>query len=464
MNRMRTEALGACLLALPGFVFPVASHVSAGEEPAVLAIGSRLELFVDGYLVEKLDGVRCKLHTPQQAPPSENPVRGYYMTVIKDGDTYRAYHRDYIPGWKGERADGNAGEMTCYAESKDGHNWTAPKLGLFEIAGSRDNNAIVANAPPFCHNFSPFLDTRPGAPREERFKALAGTHASGLVAFVSPDGIRWKKMGDKPVIASAGFAFDSQNVSFWSESEGCYLCYFRSWETPHGKLRSISRTTSPDFAAWTKPVPMNPNLPGEHLYTSNTHPYFRAPHIYIALPTRFMPDRGSSTDILFMTSRGGARYDRLFTEAFIRPGLAPERWGNRANYAALNVVPTGPAEMSIYHAPGGLRYTLRTDGFVSVNAPAGGGQLVTKPLTFSGKELVINYSTSAAGRVQVEVQTPDGAAIPRFGLSDCPAIVGDHIERVVAWNKGGDLGELAGKPVRLRFVMSDADLYSIRFR
>ena len=63
--------------------------------------------------------------------------------------------------------------------------------------------------------------------------------------------------------------------------------------------------------------------------------YFRAPHIYIALPTGFMPDRGNSTDILFMSAPGAGRFTRLFTEAFIRPGVAPANWGNRSNDAAL---------------------------------------------------------------------------------------------------------------------------------
>ena len=117
---------------------------------------------------------------------------------------------------------------------------------------------------------------------------------------------------------------------------------------------------------------------GEHLYTSNTHPYFRAPHIYIAMPTRLVPGRGNATDILFMTSRGGSSYDRLFREAFVRPGQDPARWGNRSNYLALNTVPTGPAEMSVYHALSGHRYVLRTDGFVSVHGGYRGGEMLTR--------------------------------------------------------------------------------------
>jgi hypothetical protein len=325
----------------------------------------------------------------------------------------------------------------------------------------------LAHEAPCSHNFSPFLDTRPGVPAGERFKALAGVHdggQGGLFGFVSGDGIHWQKIQDRPLIRSAARAFDSQNVAFWSESEGCYACYYRTWRAPQGGLRTISRTLSTDFTHWSPATPMEANVAGEHLYTNNTHPYYRAPHIYIALPTRFLPQRGDATDIMLMTSRGGDRYDRLFMEAFLRPGLQAARWGNRANYAALNVVPTGPAEMSVYHAPGGRRYTLRTDGFVSLNAGYAGGEMVTRVLRFSGRELVLNYSTSAAGSVRVEIQSPDGQALPRYRLPDCRSLVGDEIEGLVHWRRGADVGALAGKPVRLRFVLQDADVYSMRFR
>ena len=264
------------------------------------------------------------------------------------------------------------------------------------------------------------------------------------------------------MIKSKDFAFDSQNVSFWSESEQCYVCYFRSWKTPHGSLRSVSRTTSTDYVNWSEPVAMNPNQPGEHLYTSGTHPYFRAPHIYVALPTRFLPDRGESTDIMFMTSRGGVKYDRTFLQGFIRPGLNPEKWGNRSNYAALNVVPTSNEEMSIYVRE--RRYVMRTDGFASLHAGHESGELVSKPFSFSGSELEINYSTSGAGNVALEIQDSSGAPIAGYALSDCKPIIGDHIERVVRWKKTADVSRLAVQPIRLRFVMRDADLYSFRFR
>jgi hypothetical protein len=111
-----------------------------------------------------------------------------------------------------------------------------------------------------------------------------------------------------------------------------------------------------------------------------------------------------------------------------------------------------------------VRYTLRTDGFVSVNAPFAGGSFVTRALTFTGHELVVNFSTGAAGGLRVELQDATGEPLPGFALTDAVEQVGDEIERVVTWKGGRDVSGLAGRPVRLRFAMQDADLYSLRFR
>jgi hypothetical protein len=448
-------------------------------------LGSRLELFVDDSLVAKMKHTTLRLHEPVKAPRPKSPLpEKHMMTVIKDGDLYRAWYRSNDPDYKGVPHSGHPGETVCYAESRDGHEWTFPQLGLHEISGSRANNTLLAKWSPYLTNFMPFLDPRPGVNPAERYKTLAGYPGPGnktgkakpgigLYAFVSPDGIRWTKKEEAiPYRNEWRHAFDSPNVTFWSEAEQLYVCYFRTW-VEDGKVRSVSRATSPDFVKWSDPVELVPNLPGEHLYTTMTQPYFRAPHIYIATPTRYVPGRGDSpeydkkdvniTDILFMSSRAGAtRYDRVFTEPLIRPGLDLARWRNRANYVALNVIPTSPEEMSIYHRSGD-RYVLRTDGFISVHAGAKEGELLTKPVTFTGSELVLNFSTSAAGGVQVEIRQAGGEPIPGFTLADCEVAYGDAIERTVKW-KGGSLQALAGQPVQLRFVMKECDVYSYRFR
>ena len=88
---------------------------------------------------------------------------------------------------------------------------------------------------------------------------------------------------------------------------------------------------------------------------------------------------------------------------------------------------------------------------------------MTKLFLFSGKKLKINFSTSAAGSVRCEIQDANGQAIPGYSLADCDEIIGDQIEFAVSWKDGSDVSKLAGKPIHLRFVMQDADLYSIRF-
>ncbi|MEQ9408657.1 MAG: hypothetical protein RIK87_13055 [Fuerstiella sp.] len=91
------------------------------------------------------------------------------------------------------------------------------------------------------------------------------------------------------------------------------------------------------------------------------------------------------------------------------------------------------------------------------------GEFVTKPFRFSGTELEINYSTSGAGRMRIELQQADGQPIAGYSLADCDVIYGDDIARVVRWKNGADLKDVAGTPVRLRFVMNEADVFSLKF-
>ena len=444
------------------------------------------ELFVDDYLIDRLDGASLRLHEPQPAGTAiayDRPWEGRgsaYITVLKDGDTYRMYYRG---------SPGDGPQVTCYAESDDGIDWTKPDLGLFEVAGTRDNNVVLTPevGGDATHNFSPMLDRRPGVPEPEHYKALGGSGKDGLTAFASADGLRWRKLSEEPVITEG--AFDSQNVSFWSQTEGLYLCYFRIFTN---KVRTVARTTSEDYLHWTDPVEMEfGDTPMEHLYTNGTTPYFRAPHIYIALPGRFWPGRramsdeeaatldvseasgaaNDSSDAVLMTTRGGNRYDRTFMESFVRPGPDSGNWVSRANYPAQGVVPTGDTEMSLYIGRGMgqesarlERLTLRTDGFASLSAGYGGGEMLTRPFHFGGSELQINYSTSAAGNIRVELHDESDAPIEGFTLDDCDEIIGDEVDRVVTWNGSSEVSKTARRPIRLRFAMKDADLYSLRFR
>ncbi len=470
-------------------------------------IGTRLEPIVDRYLIDRLDGTFLALQQPRDEGPvlrRDRPWEGLigYFTVLKDGDTYRAYYR----GKARDGPDGGPDESTCYAESIDGRHWTKPDLGLVEIDGSRANNVILGpEAPAVRHNFGPFVDTGPAA-GSFRLKALAGLFdhdkrdatTGGMLLFGSEDGIRWQQLHDAPVIDQSHRGptlSDTTSVpTFWSRVEGCYVAYLRDWVGPPkrpghaGSIRWIARSTSPDLLAWT-PLEKVRAAPVEHLYTSNVQPYFRAPHLSVAFPARFQFGRQVVTaeecrtlgltpdyvedcsDAVFMTSRGGLDFDRTFPESFIRPGIGPNNWITRTNYPATGLVPTGPYEMSLYllqdnaQATAHLRrYSLRLDGFASVRAPYAGGEMVTKPLTFAGTRLLLNFSTSSAGSIRVELQDAGGRSLPGYTLGESREMIGNHIDREVSWAAGADVAALAGRTVRLRLLMQDADLFALRFR
>lgn len=476
-------------------IFSFSSSMSAqsrGSKTKAINIDSRLELFTDYFLLDKLKGVSLKLHEPIDKgsvlkfdKPWEGPFSGY-CTVIKDGDLYRLYYR----GLPTAGHDGRSDESTCYAESKDGVNWEKPNLKIHSINGSFNNNVILSDVVPVTHNFSPFLDTREGVSKH-KYKGLGGTYKSGLIPYTSEDGIHWFNLQKEPVIMAKKGDFDSQNVSFWSEEEQLYISYYRTWVKENDvKYRTVARTTSEDFISWSNPVEMKyGDRPFEQLYTNQTSPYYRAPHIYVSISARYMPGRQviseeeaqkldvnpkyfkDCSDAIFMTTRGGNEYDRTFMESFIRPGIGLSNWVSRSNYPALNVVQTSPTEMSVYvnqdYAQPSAhlhRYAMRIDGFTSIHAPFDGGELITKPIRFKGGKLMLNFSTSAAGYVKVEILDVNGDAIKGFELENSKEIIGNEIEKTVTWEGNPDLEKLTGTSVRLRFVMKDADLYSIRFK
>jgi len=296
----------------------------------------------------------------------------------------------------------------------------------------------------------------------------------------------------------------------------------KKWQ-PEG-IRAIRTATSKDFLRWDHHANLKyPGSPEEQLYENGIQPYPRAPHLLIGLPVRYVdrasapsisPSDGSDragpqrvqkwpaslrdlpdfeqrkaraaaserfgtalTEGLFMSSRDGVTFHR-WDEAFLRPGM--ERtgtWSYGHQFIAWHLVetksslPGAPNEFSLYATEGNWlgkgtslrRYTLRLDGFASAWAPRSGGEVITKPIRFMGNRLVLNCSTSAAGMIRVEIQDDAGNPIKGVTLTDCEEVFGDSHERTVTW-KGGDVGRLAGKSVRLRFELKDADLYSFRFQ
>ena len=503
---------------------PLAARFAAAAQPnSAIDVGSRRELFVDDYLIDRLEGkASLQLHHPEAKEiclvhdaPWEGSGSGYH-SIFQDGDKYRLYYK----AWHLAVSPGKVKTDThplfcCYAESTDGVHWTKPELGIHEFGGSKANNIVIASgtigkAQVDAGHPAVFKDENPAAPADARYKAIVRSAGpKGLLAMKSPDGIHFTLMSDEPIITDG--AFDSQNLAFWDVVSGQYRAYWRSFNAgaPAGDAagaknhRAIRTATSQDFLHWENQADLTyVDSPIEQLYTNQIKPYHRAPHLLIGFPTRYI-DRGWSdsmrllperehremrasasprygtaiTEGLFMASRDCVQFKR-WNEAFLRPGSErPGSWNYGQQYLAWHLVETksalegAPAELSLYASESYWtgdssalrRYTLRLDGFVSASAPMAGGELVTRPLTFAGKRLLVNFASSAAGDLRVEIQDAAGKPLAGFSLDDCEQLFGDSLERAVTWKTGGDVSSLAGKPVRLRFVLRDADLYALQF-
>ena len=495
----------------PAIVFALllCAPITASEP---IDIGTRLELMIDDYLIGSMDkSLHLQLHKPIRrnvAVVTDEPWEGNacgYSSFFQDGDRYRMYYgiHHYVNN-KGKLVYPHQ-PYTCYAESRDGIHWTKPKLGLVEFNGSKQNNIVLAagsikEIPIDPSHIAVFKDANPQCPPEAKYKAvIRAGNADALYALKSSDGFHFSPLSHQLILTDG--VFDSQNLAFWDSVRGEYRAYFRDFS--YG-IRGIKTATSQDFLNWSESEWLVfPNAPNEHLYTNQITPYDRAPHIFFGFPMRYTdrgwvdstgklphpelrrqradasPRYGSAvTDGLLMTSRNAITFKR-WGEAILRPG--PSRtnsWvygDNNISWGILNTEsdqPAAPPELSIFATEGYWtgksqnlrRYSIRVDGFVSIQAPLDGGEFVTKPLVFAGDNLVINYSTSGAGGIWVEIQDSNGQPLENYTEADCHEVFGDEIQRKVAWKRRDNVKHLASTPVRLRFVLKDANLFSFRFR
>ena len=180
------------------------------------------------------------------------------------------------------------------------------------------------------------------------------------------------------------------------------------------------------------------------------------------------------TDAIFMNSRDGLTWNR-FHEGFM--GGEPENaynWRYGDQYLMYNLLetpceaPQTGTELTIFSIGFSdetkkhlCRYTLRLDGFASYRADFDIKTLETKPFIFDGSELSINFSTSPSCFCFIDILDETGKPID--GYHSCE-LFGNTTDRTVFFGDSEDVSKLAGRPVKLRFTMRDADIYSFIFR
>ena len=472
----------------------------------------------DWELIENSENVRLSMHKPVRKnivmtcdAPWEGEHCGY-MGVIKAGDTYRLYYRG-----AGKNPDGVTGHSHfCMAESKDGKTFTKPNICQFDFLGSKENNIIFWEDREL-DNFAVVYDTNPDCPADAKFKAMSQLFdpvkkTAKLGYYKSANGIHFEFVGVVPVPG----AFDSYNVVMWNPDTKRYHLYLRNFHLPDGTdwdwnkpgyeqaVRDIRLSVSEDFIHWSEPkqICYQENTREYQLYTNQVSKYPRA-DIFIGMPTRYCDRKAEAvnykylpqwdgtmlnnrltylengdrtgtalTDCILMTSRDGLYFNRT-DESFLAPG--PENgsnWVYGEGYVSHGLVETTsdwtgePNELSFYTMIGYrtrptdvVRYAVRMDGFYSWRADFAGGEIMSKPMTFEGGALTVNFATSVMGALRIRFCDLDGNDLEGY---DSGTLFGDSIDRPVEFEK--NLKDLAGKPVRMKFELWDCNLYSFCFQ
>ncbi len=481
-------------------------------------IGKRRELFWDDEMVDlSLTTADYREHKLIERGPCFTCTEPYDGGESKPGmiiphsGGYRMYYSAYnqYPNGKDGARDFLNRRMAVL-DSPDGIEWHAPIMNEVEYEGSTANN-LTKHRPPRAL----LANANPDAPEDEKYVSIAYREKekgfNTMFVRFSADGKEWREAHE--IVKWKQQCFDGDNRIVYNPNLGRYQVYFRAfhgfedisgewWNSHKMGLRDIRLTESEDLIHWSEPrlIDFGDDAHDYAFYTNNISFYYRAPHMMLGLPTRYternvwsdaydrlcgredrldrMKDHTrygfDMTDAMFMCSRDGYHWKRS-DEAIATGG--PEyskNWIYGDCYFAGTMLET-PAlrpgqdkELSFYTSDGDwiytkatfIRYTIRIDGFASRHAGSKTKILMTKPFRFDGDELEMNFRTSAAGYVQVTICDINGR--PYEGYQSA-FLFGDKIDRKVDFKEPLDFFKKYDIPVRLRFEMAEADIYSFKF-
>ncbi len=469
-------------------------------ENQIVHIGNRLEVFWDDFLIDTdLTTAEQRLIPPVEKEccfvfdSEEERCSVSYPNVVKDDKGFKLYYLSFDPASHGKKKI-----RLRVLDSDDGIHWIRPDLGLFPAEETGNNNIVVDSFDD--SSLCVFYDTNPACPPEAKYKALTlvfldrAADRRSLWCYTSPDGYHFKK---GYMLTDKG-RFDSLNATFFSHVDNRYHSFIRNLhgDWANGIVRDVRMMTSEDFVNWTTPVQLEYDDGLDfQMYTNNIMQYPRAPHMFVGMPTRYVERQtwtpnddqfGSEaikrkaaqaieprcalavTDLVFMCSRDGVHFHR-YPQAYLTPGL--ETTDNLIYgdcFASYPIHDTGDTYSFFVNrytmteeTPEQLyRYELRKDGFACREAGAAEKVVVTKPFTFTGSRLHLNMSTSALGSIYVEILDADSRPLSGSSVE----IYGDSLDREVYFPDDSDFSAYEGRPVRLRFRMTNAKLYSMYFR
>lgn len=483
------------------------SRAYKAYESLALPTGQR-QLFIDDFLLGDVDRVERVIHQPTRFAgnpviSADLPTDGRMIT-LRDAPSWDEQEQVWKLWYYRYGDDGNGAGGSGYARSKDGIHWEKPVLGLVDALGSKNNNIVMVKGEP--NVFTQHILIDPLAPPDRRYKGMIGW--SDRRPMVSANGVEFTALSVPPIPSH-----DESHLNW----DGLQSQWILTHKLPGPFGRAVYLSTSKDFEQWSKPILiyhadfLDQELGAKHIERVQADPkYWRPPinnpreykteiynmpvfayeGLYLGLPTYF---ESSGRIPPPFGNQDGTNSVKLVASRDLR---AWTRVGDRAHFIPIaemgeGVLDTGQIsaashpilrgdELWFYYQAVDVRYRqgdvasrrdwyhgaiylakLRRDGFVSMRAGLETGLVETRAVNFEGGKLFINATIS--GQLKVEIFGPTGvAALDGWEKSKCTPVTGDQLKAEVVW-PGKDLAELKGKPVRLRFWLEKADLYSFWF-
>ncbi len=493
-------------------------HDLAAPAAGVYDAGSRAQLFVDRLLVREAEGVCFTQHPGTKHPQNpllkaDQPWEGWRLEIFGNvlyDEEERLFKMWYLAEPAGAGGYFDDPNVTCYAVREDGLHWEKPRVGTLPAKNGEPHNAVA-----YVHQASVIKGTQDPDPAR-RYKMIGwSSQPPGYHTFVSPDGLHWQRYSTEPIAPDGDVL-----TGFWDPTRQLFVAFPKQNRIWRGHRRRLFATiASRDFIHWSEPIlswttderddlgalarieqvrplldrPDDPQRMRTEYYGIGV---YSAESCTLGFPWMLTVNNDARwgnhegpEEIQLAVSRDLLHWERPFRTPVIAIGEL-DRWDASCHCCAATALRVGD-EVRLYY--GGANYTHGTpclyrtqfedgrstgrktrytgsiglvtwklDRFVSVDAPAKGGQLLTIPFRFSGQRLEINAATRERGQVVVEVCDAAGRGLPDWPRSD--PFRGDDLRHSVTFAGKTDVSALAGTPISLRFHLADAELYSFAFR
>lgn len=463
--------------------------------PAVIRIDVGRQLFVDDFLIEETT-LKRTYHQPEYHPanpilkpdkPWERADTSQAAAPFSDGVFYDPRDKLFKMWYMGSYL-----ASTCLAVSRDGIVWDKPSFdvrpGTNEVVSHR--NTTPARDGRYRDSSTVWLDHTDNDP-SRRFKMFVTTRRSGgwlLALHCSADGIHFSE----PVAVSAEHIGDRTTVHY-NPFRNKWVFGLRIGHSGVGRSRAYFEHSDAivgtghvpkDSVLWLSADRLDPHHPDAEYSNIEPQLYNHDAVAYESLMLGLFsiwqgPPNGvcaklkiqKRNEVLVGFSRDGFHWHRPDRTRFltVNPTEGAWNWGNVQSAGGGCLVVGDKLYFYVSGRKLGGRFwdgnchtglaIMRRDGFASMDAGAESGTLTTRPVEFKGRYLFVNVD-APAGELRAEVLDRKGNVIEPFTMAKCRPVRTDSTLQRITWQGADDLSAVAEKPVRFRFQLRKANLYS----